>query len=177
MDKQAANYSQEELAVLGMFKMYKPNYRAQEMQRAGLGDYSPENPTVKSLIEKGLIKVRGGKSMVLDRTKTKKILSENEAPEKYKRYIDNYTMLFKTASVATRVVSRYRQATDEYLRVEEIADICPTCAFEMITAGVQGAYRSDLSNGRGCEVEQTPQRLDRQVCQEVLEQPYRRSQA
>jgi hypothetical protein len=147
MDKQSATYSQEELAVMAMFKTYKPSYRAQQMERAGLGEYNPENPTIKSLVGKGLIKVRGGKAMQIDRKKAVSVLLENDAPDKYKRYIDNYSMTFKRkeATTAARVVDRYRQATDEFLTVEEIADICSKCAFEMVTAGLEGAYRSDLN--------------------------------
>lgn len=48
-------------------------------------------------------------------------------------------------TVEQRVTSRYREATgDEFLTVEEVADICGKCAFSMVTAGVAGIYRSDL---------------------------------
>jgi len=54
--------------------------------------------------------------------------------------------LMSKQDLVERVASRYRQASgDTYLTVEEIADICPTCAFEMVTAGVRGAYKSDLN--------------------------------
>jgi hypothetical protein len=36
---------------------YKSSYRGQAFEREGLGVYSPENPLVKSLAEKGLIKI------------------------------------------------------------------------------------------------------------------------
>jgi hypothetical protein len=48
--------------------------------------------------------------------------------------------------LAKKIVDRYRQASgDTYLSVEEIADICPSCAFEMVTAGLKGAYKSDVT--------------------------------
>ena len=52
-------------------------------------------------------------------------------------------------SIVERVASRFaeaaKEASDEYLTVEEVADICMKCAFGMITAGVGGVYRSDLN--------------------------------
>lgn len=51
----------------------------------------------------------------------------------------------KTAGQVERVVSQYKEANDEYLTVEEVADICGKCAFSMVTAGLAGVYRSDLN--------------------------------
>lgn len=55
-------------------------------------------------------------------------------------------LLPKDSHIVANVVNRFREASgDEYLSVEEIADLCPKCAFEMVTAGVAGAYRSDIN--------------------------------
>jgi hypothetical protein len=49
-------------------------------------------------------------------------------------------------SLAKKIVQKFRKFSgDQYLTVEEIADICPACAFEMVAAGVTGAYRSDVN--------------------------------
>lgn len=46
--------------------------------------------------------------------------------------------------MSLRVASRHLEGSDEYLTVEQIADMCLRCASEMVEAGLPGAYRSDL---------------------------------
>lgn len=131
----AASFSQEDLAVLVIFDSLKPSGRADVLSRAGLGEYSPQNPNIKSLMDKELIKLRG-KAMMLNGAKAKEIMKQHPVPEKYKKYLGltNPSRKFKKEA-----------SDDDFLTVEEIADICPKCAFEMVTAGVLGAYRSDLN--------------------------------
>lgn len=43
-----------------------------------------------------------------------------------------------------RVVGRYFEATDSFMPVEDIADICLKCAYTLMSAGRTGARRSEL---------------------------------
>lgn len=93
--KMAADFSQEELAILSIMEGIKPSYRAKDMDRAGLGEYNQDNPHIESLIKKGLIKVQGGKALTLDKAKAQKVMKEHPVPDKYKSHLTNPHMQFK----------------------------------------------------------------------------------
>lgn len=121
-------YSQEELAVMAIFDMLKPAGRARAFERARLGEYSPDNPTIKSLADKGLIKIRGGKAMQLDKKKAQAIMKDNKVPEKYKGELDNWSMQFKVREAADQ---------DFWLTAEEVAAVCPACAEKMASLNIR----------------------------------------
>jgi hypothetical protein len=90
----ADDFSDEELATMSIFDMMKPFARAEYMERAGLGAYSPENPNVRALIHRHLLRVQGNGAMMFDKNKAKAIMAQHEVPEKYKRYLSNWSMQF-----------------------------------------------------------------------------------
>jgi len=94
------SYSQEELAILASFYQHKPFYRKKVFDELGLGAYGPDNQHVKSLIDKGLIKMRG-KNMMLNKKKALEVMKQNPAPAKYTKggWLDNYRSYFKKESI------------------------------------------------------------------------------
>lgn len=55
--------SEEEKKVLYLFHGIKSGYRAEEMRRHGYGRYEAGNPTIRSLIDKGLVTINAKGSM------------------------------------------------------------------------------------------------------------------
>lgn len=121
----AASFSEEELAVLSTFDMHKPSHRKKVFEDAKLGEFSPDNPTIKKLIGKGLIKVTG-KSMRLNKSKAREVMKQHPAPKKYVYYLDNVHMQFKGKEASNRWLSR-----------EEVAEVCPSCADKMASLGIR----------------------------------------
>lgn len=111
LDRVATSFSQEELAVMAFLWGLKPPARQKYFTRAGLGDYSPTNPIVKSLIDKRLVKVRGdGVIVVPDPSKLQAIMGQHEAPAKYVSFIPNAGIKFKVTAaqdMGCRVAARY----------------------------------------------------------------------
>jgi hypothetical protein len=94
--KTASDFSDEDLAVMSLFDMLKPSYRADAMKRAGLGAYSLDNPHIQSLVKKHIIKVTGNSAMTLDKKKAREVMSKHEVPTKYKSHLENTNMQFKS---------------------------------------------------------------------------------
>lgn len=112
-NSKTASYSQEELAALSIIDMLKPGYRAKQFSELGLGKYGPDNEHIKSLAEKGLIKLQGG-NVVLEKSKAKAVMKSNDPPAKYKKDLENWNMQFKTKGaslvdefIAARVAARF----------------------------------------------------------------------
>ncbi len=106
----AASYTPDELVMIAILWGIKPQARQKYLTRTNLGEYSPVNPVVKSLIDKGLVKVRNdGVIVVPDNKRLQAIMEQNEAPEKA-HLLPNSGYKFKreAASMAERVVRRYR---------------------------------------------------------------------
>lgn len=98
----ATDFSQEELAALSLMDMLKPAARKEAFEEAGIGAYGPENEHIQSLIKKGLVKLQGGKSVMLDKGKAKEVMKQHPAPPKYKSELTNPAMQFaKSASSRT----------------------------------------------------------------------------
>lgn len=95
----AIGYSDEELAVLALIISLKPGYRAREFEEAKLGPYNKDNPHIKSLVEKGLLKIdtRGAISAV--KSKAEAVLKGEYVPEKYRYNIANPGLYFKRKEV------------------------------------------------------------------------------
>jgi len=55
----SAELTDSEKKAIEIFCRYKSSYRREGFDREGLGEYGPENPTVKALVSKGLLKVLG----------------------------------------------------------------------------------------------------------------------
>jgi hypothetical protein len=92
----AIGYSDEELAILAMIVSLKPGYRAKELERAKLGPYNTENPDIKSLISKGLLKTNRSGAITAVQPKVDNLLKEEYVPEKYKYHISNPSFHFKS---------------------------------------------------------------------------------
>lgn len=131
-EKFAASFSPEELAALALMTLWKASHRKEYFKRSGLGEYNADNPYVKSLMGKGLVKLRG-KALVPDNAKAREIMREHKVPERYERFIPNSHKHFK-----------HDKEASSCLTVEEVADVCPKVAFGMITAGVDSIQLSDL---------------------------------
>lgn len=93
--KTATEVTQEELAILSIMDGIKPSYRSKDMEHARLGEYGPNNPHIQSLIDKGLVKLQGGKSLVLDKAKAVKVMKEHPIPDKYRGSLTNPHLQFK----------------------------------------------------------------------------------
>ncbi len=91
----AIGYSDEELAILAMIISLKPGYRAKELEEAKLGPYSTENPDIKSLISKGLLKTNRSGAISVVQPKADNVLKEEYTPEKYRYNIPNPSFHFK----------------------------------------------------------------------------------
>lgn len=74
----------KEAAALVIIIGLKPSHRADSLERMDV-KYSPEDPTIKSLIQKGFVKLQGGKSITPDKDKARKALEAVEQPEKYRQ--------------------------------------------------------------------------------------------
>lgn len=60
---------------------------------------------------------------------------------------------------ARRVARRFAASVDPFMPVEEIADLCPKCAFTLVAAGRDGARHSELRQmlaGKGNKWEKMP---------------------
>jgi hypothetical protein len=68
----------KELIALGIMTTLKPGYRAKELGRHGVS-YNAEDPTVASLIKKGLVKVQG-KSLIPHQDKARDAMSKHKRP-------------------------------------------------------------------------------------------------
>ena len=101
----AIGYSDEELAILAMILSLKPGYRAKELEEAKLGPYSKENPHIKSLIEKGLLKTNSSGAISIVKTKADNVLKEEYTPEKYRYHIPNPSFHFKRREASSVVNS------------------------------------------------------------------------
>ena len=78
---------------MSIIDMNKSSYRQDVFERAGLGDYGPDNDIIRSLVQKGLAKV-SGKSVRLNKKKAKEAMKASQVPSKYKQHLDNWSMQF-----------------------------------------------------------------------------------
>lgn len=84
--------SQKELHALNILGGIKPGYRAEEFRDKGLGRYSPDNPLIQGLIEKGLVALKGGGLQITTEGKNKRVRMASQS--------------------ITRVAARYKEAVD-----------------------------------------------------------------
>ena len=68
----------KELIALGILITLKSSYRAKELREHGIG-YSADDPTIASLIKKGLVKQQG-KALIPDQTKARAEMSKHKRP-------------------------------------------------------------------------------------------------
>lgn len=87
----------EELATLAIINMMKPFARPDGLERAGLGAYSAANPTIHSLVQKGLLKVRKNGDIIADRDKALAVLKQYTVPDAYRKHLYNSWIYFKSA--------------------------------------------------------------------------------
>ena len=73
------NLDDKELIALGILTTLKSSYRAKELREHGIG-YSADDPTIASLIKKGLVKQQG-KSLIPDQTKARAEMSKHKRPQ------------------------------------------------------------------------------------------------
>ena len=92
-----ATYTAEELAAMSIMCMNKASYRKAEFERLNLGTYTVDNPTIKSLIVKELVSVSKSGSISPNRGYMESVMKANEAPSRYKRYLCNWNMQFKSS--------------------------------------------------------------------------------
>jgi hypothetical protein len=83
--------SDQELAALHSFVMYKSSYRKENLARVGV-EYSLSDPIISGLMDKGFIKLRG-KALLPNKEMINKELAKHEAPKGY-GILDNASMVF-----------------------------------------------------------------------------------
>ena len=94
-------FNSQELAAIHVFKAYKSSYRAEYLARLGLGEYTADNPIIKSLIAAGVVKVsKNGSLTPLSHKEMSAILQNYEYPEEYKGKLENGWMTFGTLKAA-----------------------------------------------------------------------------
>ena len=94
----ALQFTPEELATLAILITRKPVARSENLERAGLGPYTAEAPTIRSLAAKGMLEVRSNGSIVPDRDAVNELLSRSEVPAAYSRFISNWPLVFRKRS-------------------------------------------------------------------------------
>jgi hypothetical protein len=87
-----ADLSDKELIAMHCLTMYKAGARAKYMGEYDI-KYSPEDPTIKSLISKGYVKLQG-KSLTPDKGKIEKEMKQHKAPRPNGHSLENAHMSF-----------------------------------------------------------------------------------
>lgn len=90
---EAEDLTDDELAMMHVLKMYKPAYRARELQDLGMR-YSTDCPVMQSLIHKGFVAVQG-RNITPDRKKIKVELAKHQVPERYRNSLENASLSFR----------------------------------------------------------------------------------
>ena len=85
---------QELLATLAILVTRKPVYRCRYLEKAGLGEYTANNPYIQELCTLGFIQIRSNGSIVIDDEYARNTMKDNKAPTEYSNYIRNMHLYF-----------------------------------------------------------------------------------
>lgn len=108
---------------MATMSMLKPVARSRQLERMGLA-YSPDAPAIKSLVSKGLVKVRSNGSILLDKKRAKELMKSLPVPDKYKDKLDNWTMQFKKEALVDQMIQRFAASyTPEELATLSVIDV------------------------------------------------------